>query len=655
VSTVLVWVVTPSGPAVAQTQEAFDAATRQINQVYASRESDVQATRSSLDEVELGREMHTAAIAADGDEPALAAMLRLRAAALLMEHPDGYAAAAEALAQLPDACRAQRVEQEQRLLRLYEQRYRSALSIQRREIGQQYLAVLLQAVEDRADHDADAAIGLLRKAQGVARLIEPPREAQIERQIEHLRQVQQRNQRRAQLERRLADHPDDHDTRAELVTLLVEAYDAVGAAQTLLQRLPADDPQAQTLRDALNPPDALTAERAIEAASWWEARFQAAPEPFKAAMLARLRDAYERVLDAPDATPQRTPVIKATLSLQRVRQRMADRGIAYIPRFKPELDVPHQAGLIRTYDTGHDLGRVALPEHGGWAAAVIDGGVLLFDLNEGLPVRTLPTPGKATRLAFDKQGTRLLAGGQLADDPGRAFLIEWRVREGRPSRPTILADGRCAEAGYVRQRPVFGVIGRQVRVILHDADRDLVSTDADNAYRLDWSSGLDLLAVATRESSSHHVRRLDPLDGSESDLSSGPRAVTGLRVHGQEQIVLVAHDDVAQIITLNQGTRRAWLMPPIAPNGTPLDPEAVADGQNTGWLLSAMALAADGRRAAIAADPDAVIRLYDTTTGDLVQSLDGHHHAVQGLTFTHDGRYLLATAGQQLHLWGVEP
>lgn len=643
------------GSAGAQTQEAFDAATRRINQVYASRESEVQATRSSRDDLELGRELLTAAKADEEQDPALAAMLRLRAADLQMAHPDGYAAAADALAQLPAALRASRLEREKRLLGLYEKRYRAAFSMQRREIGREYLAVLLRAADDRADHDPDAAISLLREAQRVARLVEPQREADIETRIETLRQIQQRHERRAWLERRLAEHPDDHDSRVELITLRVEADDAVDTARQLLQRLPDDHPRARTLRDALDPPQGLTPQRAIDAAAWWEARFEAAPESNKAALLARLRDAYQRVLDAPGATPQSTPVVKATLSLQRVRQRMADRGIDYIPRFKPELDVPHQPGLIRSYDTGHDLGRVTLPERGGWAAASIDGGVLLFDLNEGLPVRTLQTPGHPTRLVFAPDGQRLLVGGQRADEPGRAFLAEWRVRDGQPTRPPTSADGRCVEAGYTRRRPVFGVIGQQARVILHDADRLLFNTAAPHAYRLDWPTDLAFLAVVSHEAGTHHLRRIDPLDGSTRTLWSGQRAVAGIRVHGQTQAVLLAHDDVAQVIAIKQGTRRAWLMPPIAPNGSPLDPDAVANGQNTGWWLSALALSADGRHAAIAAEPDATIHLYDTTTGEIVQSLDGHHTKVTGLAFTHDGRYLLAAAGQKLHLWGLEP
>ncbi len=637
----------------AQTLEEIDAAVPQVNRAYAVREAEVQATRSALDDLALGREMLTAADAAA--EPAWAAVLRHRACPLLLAHPDGYASAAEALNKLPPALRAERFEWEDRLLGLYEQRYRAALAAQRKQIGGEYLPILLRAADARLAHDADASMSLLRKAQSVARLSDREQEAQVLARIEELSRRKRLDERRAQLEEKLADEPDDQAARIELVTLLVEAYDASGAARELSRRLDRQNPQAATIVDAMQPQRSLSAERALVAAEWWDARYHAAAESAKAGLLDSVRQAYERVIEAPDARPGSSPVIKATLSLQRVRQRMADRGLAFVPRFKATLEIPHEVGLIRSYDAGVPIRRIVLPNEGAWAAAAFEGGVLQFDLEEGLPVRKLATPGPVTRLAFDPTGLRLTAGGQSQAQPDEAFAFEWQVRSGERMRRPLMIPGRCVEIGYIQQRPVVGLIDAGVQIYLQDIGRELANAAVNNAYHLDWPADASLLAVGGRQAESHQVWTVDPLTNRTQQVWAGARAIAGIRVSPDAITLLLAHADAARVIELDSANQRAWLLPPNKPDGSPLNQADVAQGQDTGWRLSALALSPDGRRAAIALEPGAIVHLFDTTTGAILQTLEAEPDTITGLAFSGDGRFLLGAAGQKLHLWGLAP
>jgi WD40 repeat protein/serine/threonine protein kinase len=235
------------------------------------------------------------------------------------------------------------------------------------------------------------------------------------------------------------------------------------------------------------------------------------------------------------------------------------------------------------------------------AAAGADGKVRLCDGGDGKEIRTLAGHrGVVGALAFSPDGSLLASGG--ADHVIRV----WDVRSG---------EERHALPGHRPAPPLSGTVGG---LAFHPGGKLLASVGYDSTLRF-WDVEKAVETAAHRVSGSS----LDcvAFDGSGDFLAYGSTGDTILRLcpvrggfHEQQVRSLAGHQQP----------------------------------------LRGVSFTPDGRRL-VSASRDGTVRLWNTTTSQQMQSLDGVWGGVSALAVSPDGRFLAAGGKGDLLVWDASP
>lgn len=250
-------------------------------------------------------------------------------------------------------------------------------------------------------------------------------------------------------------------------------------------------------------------------------------------------------------------------------------------------------------------------------------------------------------------GGRLLA---VADSPTSLAILRWSDIDRAWSTvrtlevPVVVPTPQAPWTDTRRRRtsrqsatgPILDRSGIAALAIAHDDQRIVCMLSNGGALLVDIGSGALLAATTTPVemafsmlwmdrmrllvTGEHHAAVLlltDELDVSAS-LEVSEKLLTGASVSRDATRVALAHDS-GEIVIL-----------PANLSGTPLCRIAATVGVPSGLSFSA-----DDRRLAGACS-DATVRVWDTTSGELLLTLDDHTLAVVAVTFSPDGHWLIS-------------
>jgi WD40 repeat protein len=325
------------------------------------------------------------------------------------------------------------------------------------------------------------------------------------------------------------------------------------------------------------------------------------------------------------------------------------------------------AGHLEGYDG--DVNAIALtPDGRQVVSASNDATLVVWDLEQGKAQRTLgPPPWRLGREITTPDGRR---GTQFDDDLDRGTRVvidvdttqELYRLPGHLSRIWAVAlttDGQRAVsasedttlrvwdlASGAELHVLRGHTGQVSAVVVTPAGRYAVSGSDDQTVR-SWDLATGQL-LRTFEGHSFDINSLAVTpDGSKVvsgssdqtirvwDLARGVEVLT-LRAHtGSVGVVAVTPDSRYAVSGSNDNTLRLWdLTAPSRP-----------DGNRHLGQVNAAAITADGRRAVTAAGAgsplaaaDNTLKVWDTTTGTELATLNGHLDEVWAVTITPDGR-----------------
>lgn len=277
--------------------EAEDKATALLNSLFGSDVERVAKTRDKKDDVDLARRLLDAARQDGAGKPALVAVLCEKAVELAEGHPDGYAAALEAMQVLIESAPEKAGACAARSLSIRQKQYERARGRAKVEAADALIDALLDVTDaQEAAGDLPAAAATCRRAEAIARVMKMPWHAPVEARARHLARRVKVGIQIENLKAALVKEPIDAATRERLVRLfLVDLDDAAEAAQhvegvrdaALRKYVPA-------AAKGLEAPPELAC---VELGNWYRSLADAAPEDAKAAMLARAELYYERFLE----------------------------------------------------------------------------------------------------------------------------------------------------------------------------------------------------------------------------------------------------------------------------------------------------------------------------------------------------------------------
>jgi WD40 repeat protein len=319
-------------------------------------------------------------------------------------------------------------------------------------------------------------------------------------------------------------------------------------------------------------------------------------------------------------------------------KRLASGGRDAIVRL---WDVAGGKELATLGGQGQEIGSVAFSEDGKTlASAGADGTVALWDAETGKELGKLEGhAGGATALAISKDGKCLASGGadkiiRLWDLAGKKEVRRFTGHDGRISSLSFSPDGKllASTTGWP------GNFDRTARVWDVDSGKELHKLRAEYLGSVAFAPDGKTLALAPGDSTIH---LFDPKTGKELNASARRMVRSQCLAYSPDGKLLAV--PALSLLLLDASTGEVVRQLAGSTQG---DYAAV-------FSANGKLLAAGGR--------DGVVRLFDTSTGKVGRSFEGHKGQqpgqawVTGLAFSPNGK-LLAEAARDgiVHVWDVD-
>jgi len=256
----------------------------------------VAATADTRDDAELAAKLLKAAKTTTGD-PALLAVLCVRAYDLAIKNAAGYPAALEAANLLAQAAPERKTECQEKVLGVYQLRYRSARSAEEKKLVAELLVKQMMLVADLriAGGKLAEAVTLLHQATPVDAAAQLDYKAEIQTAIRYAESRQRLLPQIEQLKSRLQGSPEDKATAAQLARLLTVELDNPEAAAKYVNAA-GDDLLKKYILVAAMHIENLPENACLELGKWHTDLADSATPPARPRMLARAKSCYEQFL-----------------------------------------------------------------------------------------------------------------------------------------------------------------------------------------------------------------------------------------------------------------------------------------------------------------------------------------------------------------------
>jgi len=283
------------------------------------------ATADTRDDAELAAKLLKAAKTTTGD-PALLAVLCVRAYDLGIKNAAGYAAALEAANLLAQAAPERKTECQEKVLGVYQLRHRSARSAEEKKL----VADLRIAGGKLAE-----AVTLLHQATPVDAAAQLDYKAEIQAAIRYAESRQRLLPQIEQLKSRLQGSPEDKATAAQLARLIAVELDNPEAAAKYVDATGDDLLKKYILVSAMHIEN-LPENACLELGKWYTDLADSATPPARPRMLARAKSCYEQFLKVHAAQDAASLAARAGL----------DRAAAEIQKLLPAKPPKHLKDII---------------------------------------------------------------------------------------------------------------------------------------------------------------------------------------------------------------------------------------------------------------------------------------------------------------------
>jgi len=300
--------------------EDGEKAAETFNALFGADLARVRKTGDSRDDAALAARLLETATKAT-DQPAFLALVCETVANLGLAHPDGYAAAAEAMELVARSVPEKAAACRERLIEIRQKQFDAARGDERQAAGEALLDCLLPVIEakEKAGALAEAA-ALYRKARTIAAASGSPRADEIDARAAALAQRMKTAARIADVKALLARDPANVSAREGLVRIyLVDLDDPAEAAKHL--KGAKDEALLKYVPAAAKGLEAAPEFACLELGEWYARLAAKAPPHAKAAMDARAKAYLERFLTM--HTPKDLSRTRATLAFEKVQEAVA--------------------------------------------------------------------------------------------------------------------------------------------------------------------------------------------------------------------------------------------------------------------------------------------------------------------------------------------
>ena len=291
-----------------------------FNALYGADLARVRGTGDARDDAALAARLLETATKAT-DQPAFLALVCETAANLGLAHPDGYAAAAQAMELLAGSVPEQAAACRERTLGIRQKQFDTSRGDARPPAAETLIDALVTAADAKIQAAAPAeAATLLVRARNVARAVSSPRLADLESRAKTLTQRMATDHRISDLKALLEKSPGNVAAREELVRLyLVDLDDPAEAAKHL--KGAKDEALLKYVPAAAKGADAAPEFACLELGEWYRGLAAKASKDAKAAMYARAKVYLERFLAL--HTAKDLGRTRAALALEKVEEAVA--------------------------------------------------------------------------------------------------------------------------------------------------------------------------------------------------------------------------------------------------------------------------------------------------------------------------------------------
>ncbi len=425
-----------------------DEARQVFDSLYGQKIRQVVATADRTDDIALAREM-LAVARESGGTPGLQILLCNGAGDLAGRHPDGYAAAIEAMRLLADEREDQRDAARAKLIDLLTRQSRTGKAEERADAGDGLIDLFVTTGDEKAQKRQYAeAAGDYRRANTLAVQRKSDRLETIKTKLEFAMSRDRAVKQIARLQERLLQNATDHATAEEIVKLYVVELDDPKAAAIYLDR--TGDARFKRLVTATIREQDATASESLALGQWYKELADAAGAPAKYSTLRHSKHYIERFLSLhSDSDLDRT---RATVLLNQVNTELARIAVAARP---PEKSPgrPSRELIIQGVVDGHSL-LVITPSgmhwvHKSWNkphSITLNGKPWEIEwLNGGNTSKPFPLRFDVERLKMEKFNEAGFNRGHITTtNQDNAFTISLDDHQGGPGsyKIKLLSDGK---------------------------------------------------------------------------------------------------------------------------------------------------------------------------------------------------------------------
>ena len=304
--------------------EAEEKAAEVFASLFGADVARVAKTRDAADDIDLAKRLLDTARGAAAGKPALVAVLCEKAFDLASGHADGYTTAVESAEFLASQVPAKAGECAERLVTVRQKQYALAAPDAKAAAGEALVDALLGAADAKsAAGDAVGAVSDCRRAEGIARAVKSDRLADVSARREHLAHLLTVHREIANMKALVARDSGNVAAREKLARLYLVDLDDPAAAAAHLEGV-EDESLKKYVPAVAKGVEAAPELACMELGEWYRGLGEAAAEASKAAMFARAKAYYDRVLALHEADDLNRAA--ATVALKRIEAELAKLG-----------------------------------------------------------------------------------------------------------------------------------------------------------------------------------------------------------------------------------------------------------------------------------------------------------------------------------------